>query len=317
MFVFSTKMKLILILYLIAIKTIESKIVINVFADSKNPTISFNGTGIQEATPRDMWQLFFIDKSTMKNYISTYYNNTIPRKVLYSSSTLKSYNATLSSNGLTSGDVHKRFNFNPTVLVSSVKFAQTKYVHEGLSLQLNRTFKNPTNETKKVNAGIEMPVAITLETVWYETPYIERGFKSHHDFVYDINVSFNENSGTTGITHTKSLGKPSKVHELVNIGQRYCEVELKPGQSVIAKFSAKVCNLAMKATVVTSVTGNLAVNFKEALNGRHWWGPKIEDVLRKVNLPSESPIEENLIIRLDYYYDVKVEIFDKETGLLL
>lgn len=295
----------------------ESKIVIDIMADNKNPTISFSGTGIQEATPRDIRQLFFIDDTIIKEYISAYFNNTKPRKVIYSSSSPRSSTKRRrrhSQNGPTS--VHKRFNWNPVVLVSSVKSARTKDIHEGPSIFLYRRFKNPTNNTKIVNAGIEMPVAMTLETTW-STPFSERDFETDHDFVYDINVNFNENSGTTGITHTTTLGEPSLIHEHVTIGRSKYEVELKPGKTAVAKFSAKVCNLAMKAVIVTSVSGNLAVNFKEAVNGRHWWGPKVEDVLKHARSSTESPLEEHLVIRLDYYFDAKVEIFDKETGLPL
>lgn len=310
----------------------DAKIVINIVADNKNPLISFTGEEIQKVTHRDMRNLFFIDRETIEEYTSAYFNNTKPRKVLYSAerkrkplsdvetednqdfedtSDVNQISGKNEETETSTSDLYKRFNWKPVTLTTTIKRMRIKDAKEVKSLYFSKTLVNPTNDTLKVNAGLQMPVAITLETNWHTEPV---DVVLDYDFVYDINVNLNEDSGTTDIKHTTTFGTPTRQHELVNIGRKNYEVDLEPGQVVTANFSAKVCNLAIKVTVLTTVSGNLAVNFKEALNERHWWGPEIKDVLNKANYSTESPIEEYLGIKLDFFYDVKVEVFDKKTG---
>lgn len=290
-------MKLTLILFLIGFQQISSKIVIDITTDSEqSPSINYSGLEIEVVTEDDI-KLFFTNP-TMKEAVKLHYGRK-PTGVYYSKPTPW-------------GDLYSRFNWEPVKKIVSVKNARVKNIDKKPVVILKQDFENTSNNTVKVNTGISHTVENSITTSWSTN----KEFTLTQEIEYDINVIFAKISGNTGISYTSAWGQSEEKSESVTIGATSAvETELKPGQSVTAELSVTSGYVEIEVIYKMYLRGNLAINMKQKLDGHHFWGPQVQDVMKSANIDNEKIVVET--IKFGFYIDAKLKVSDKDTGLPL
>lgn len=286
-------MKAALILF-ITIRLTESKINLDILAESNGPLLSSSGMATQVASDGDI-KSFFTDSDNLKQAVTTHYGKK-PKSVYYKSPTPW-------------GDLYKTQIWEEVTRITSFESYRVKSAIKRPTVVLTQDFENNSNNTIKVNTGIIHTVENTLTTSWTKSKEIEVS----QEIEYNINVYFSKVSGTTGFSYTTTWGRSEEKAETVTIGSTSAvETELQPGQAVTAVLSVNTGLLEIEVFYKTSLRGNLAVNFKRAHDGHHFWGPRIQDVMKSAGIENgKSTVE---IIKIGYNFDAKLKVFDKNTG---
>lgn len=288
----SAKMKVFLIILLI--KLIESKISVKIEAESSTPKLAVNGVNTKIASSNDI-KLFFKDLDNLRQAVTTHYGRK-PKNVYYKSPTPW-------------GDLYKTQKWEEVTLTTSFESYRVKTTNKKPTVILTQDFENHSNNTIKVNTGISHSVENTLTTSWTKS----KEFEISQEIEYDLNVIFAKISGTTGFSYTTTWGKSEEKSESVTVGSTSAvETELKPGQSVTAVLSVNSGLLEIEVHYKTSLRGNLAVNFKKAYEGHHFWGPSVKDVMRSAGIENKVSVVET--IKVGYNIDAKLQVFDKSNG---
>ncbi|XP_046974408.1 spherulin-2A-like [Vanessa cardui] len=286
-----------LILFLCAIIIIEAKITINVKAgkNKQDVEINYSGYDIDIIGDKEI-ELFNINKINLKKAIKAKYDM-LPRDVFLKSPTPW-------------GDLYKTYNWEQVSRILKVKSAKLKESTVKSMVVLAHDFENKSNITIKANTGISQTVENTISTTWSRS----RETTVSQDIEYDLNVILAKISGTTSFSYSSSVGESEEKSETVTIGTTTnVETELHPGQAVTAVLSANRYKLEIEVIYLVTLRGNVAVNFRKAYNGHHFYGPSIESVLTNGGLNTEMTITEN--IQLGLYTDGSLIVYDKVTGL--
>lgn len=290
-------MKVILLLLLIWIHKIEPKIIIDIETDSdQNTIINYSGVETELVSDDDM-KLFFTDV-TLKEAVKAHYGKK-PTNVYYRKPTPW-------------GDLYTRFDWEQVTKVLTVKSARVKNVSKRPVVVLSQDFENSSNNTIKVNTGISHSVENTITTSWSTS----KEFTMSQEIEYNVNVIFAKLSGTTGISYTSTWGNNEEKSETVTIGSTSAvETELAPGQAVTAELSVTSEYLEIEVVYKAYLRGNLAVNMKKKIDGHHFWGPQVQDVMNSGGIAREKRLVET--IKLGLHINAKLKVIDKATGLPL
>ncbi|XP_050358174.1 spherulin-2A-like [Nymphalis io] len=286
-----------LIFSLFAIIIIEAKITINVTAgkNASDVEINYSGYDLDIIGDKEI-ELFNINKINLKKAVKNKYNM-LPRDVFLKSPTPW-------------GDLYKTYNWEQVSRLLKVKSARLKESTVKSMVVLSQDFENKSNVTIKANAGISQTVENTISTTWSRN----KETTVSQDIEYDLNVILAKISGTTSFSYSSSVGKSEEKSETVTIGTTTnVETELQPGQAVTAVLSANRYNLEIEVLYEVTLRGNVAVNFRKAYNGHHFYGPSIKSILMSGGLNTEVTVTE--IIKLGLYTDGSLKVYDKVTGL--
>lgn len=287
-------MKVTFLLLFISLKIIESKIRIDIVAESNGPLLLSSGANTQVASESDI-ELFFTDSDNLKQAVTTHYGKK-PKNIYYKSPTPW-------------GDLYKTQKWEEITKITTFESYRLKSASKRPVVVLTQDFENHSNKTIKVNTGISHTLENTLTTSWTKSKELEVS----QELEYDINVYFSKVSGTTGFSYTSTWGQGEEKSETVTIGSTSAvETELQPGQAVTAVLSVNTGLLEIEVFYKTSLRGNLAVNFKRAHEGHHFWGPQVKDVMKSAGIENNKSTVE--YIKIGYNIDAKLKVFDKITG---
>lgn len=290
------------VIYIITItvfKLVSAKISIDVKTDSdvKNVSITYSGADVEVINPQEVIR-FHLNGQSFKEGIKTHFGRKPSNFYLKSPTPW--------------GDLYKKYNWEQVTRVLTVKSARVHDITSKPVVVLAHDFENPSNKTVKVSTGISQTVENTVTTSWTRNQEVSIS----QEIEYDLNILVAKLSGTTGLTYTSSYGKSEEKAESVTIGTTSgVETELKPGQSVTAVLSANRGYFEIEVVYAAKLRGNVAVNFKHSHNGHHFWGPPIENILTSAGLQNE--ITEVQHIKVGFYAEASLKIFDKATGLPL
>ncbi|KOB76420.1 Follicular epithelium yolk protein subunit [Operophtera brumata] len=280
-------MKVTFLFMCLSIKLIESKIKIDIVAESNGPLLTSSGANTQVASESDI-ELFFTDSDNLKQAVTTHYGKK-PKNIYYKSPTPW-------------GDLYKTQIWEEVTKITSFESYRVKSASKTPVVVLTQDFENNSNNTVKVNTGISHTVENTLTTSWTTSKELELS----QELEYDVNVYFSKISGTTGISYTSTWGQGEEKSESVTIGSTSAvETELKPGQAVTAVLSVNTGLLEIEVFYKTSLRGNLAVNFKRAHEGHHFWGPQVKDVMKSAGIENRKSTMES--IKIGYNIDAKLK----------
>lgn len=208
------------------------------------------------------------------------------------------------------GDLYKTYGWQPVKRVLSIKSARVTRLTMDPVIMLSHDFENLSNQTVKVNTGITQTVENTLTTSWTK----EKEYTVSQEIEYEFNVGFSKVNGVTGFSFTNKWGVSEEKSQTQTIGSSSgMETELKPGQAVTAVLSAEAGFLEIEVTHKASLVGNLALNYKKAYRGHHFWGPLIQDVMKTGNLDNEKTSTER--IKFGFHVHGYLRVYDKKTGL--
>lgn len=208
------------------------------------------------------------------------------------------------------GDLYKTYNWEPVKRLLSIKSAKVKSLTKNPIVVLSQDFVNSSNQTIKVNTGITHTIENTFTSSWSR----EKEFTVSQEIEYEFNVGIAKATGITGFSFTNKWGITEEKSKTEVIGTSSgMEVELKPGKAVMAVLSANAGYLEIEVVHMASLRGNVAVNFKKAHRGHHFWGPSIKNVMQSGGIKNEVTTKET--IQFGFHVEGKLRVYDKETGL--
>ncbi|XP_049882314.1 spherulin-2A-like [Pectinophora gossypiella] len=283
-------------IFILALKTISAKISIDVSAGNDVSDIRINYTGIDVKLVTDHEiKLFDISNRNLKEALKKHYG-TQPTNVYIKSPTPW-------------GDLYTKYHWEQIKRVLSVKSSRMKGIRKTPVVVLSQDFENLLNNTIKVNTGISQTVENTITTSWTRNKEIVIS----QEVEYDVNVLFSKITGTTGFSYSSSWGESEERSETITIGTTSnVETELQPGQRATAILTATRGYLEIEVEYLATLRGNLAVNFKKKYNGHHFHGPPIGNVLNSGGMSNEKTATE--VIKVGFYADATLKIYDKRTG---
>ncbi|CAH2061795.1 unnamed protein product, partial [Iphiclides podalirius] len=277
--------------------TVECKISIdiNVGTNASDITVVHSGFEANVVGDREI-ELFNIGKTNIRKAVKDHYGRA-PSNVYLRSPTPW-------------GDLYRTYNWEQVTRVLTIKSARVKGVTRKPMIVMSHDFENMSNVSIKVNTGISQTVENTIATSWSRSKEVTVS----QEIDYEVNVLFAKASGTTGISFTSSWGETEERAESTTVGSSSeVETELLPGQAVTAVLTASRGALEVEVLYVETLRGNVAVNFKNALDGHHFRGPSIDAVMKSGGLKNEIVVKET--IRLGFYTDASLKVFDKVTGV--
>ncbi|CAG9572648.1 unnamed protein product [Danaus chrysippus] len=276
-----------------------AKITIDLETSDDVSDFTINYSGFEENVITDKFKnLFNIERNNLRLAVKSFYGS-LPRDVFLQSPTPW-------------GDLYKTYNWEEVKTILRVSSVRLKKNSLKKTSVLSHDFENPSNLTIKVNAGLSQSVENTITTSWSQSKEISVS----QEFEYDLSVIFAKISGSTEISFTSTYGKSEERSETVTIGSTSAvEIELKPGQSATAVLTAKKSELEIEVVYVTTLRGNVAVNFRRPYKGHHFYGPSVIAVLKSAGLETEIMTYET--IKLGTFMEASLKVFDKETGLPL
>ncbi|XP_068624522.1 spherulin-2A-like [Battus philenor] len=285
-----------LILIITCIIAVESKISldINVGASSNDVTVIYTGYEVDVIGENEI-KLFNIGNTNIRQAVKRHYKR-IPSKVYLKSPTPW-------------GDLYKTYNWEEVSRVLKVKSAKLKSLIKKPVTVMSHDFENASNRTIKVNTGISQTVENTITTSWSKS----KETTVSQEIEYDVNVLFAKASGTTGLSFTSSWGESEEKSETVTVGTTSgVETELQPGQAATAVLSASKGTIEIEVLYEATLRGNVAVNFKPAYKGHHFYGPSIDSVMKSGGLENEVIIKET--INMGFFMDASLKVYDKVSG---
>lgn len=210
------------------------------------------------------------------------------------------------------GDLYKEYHWEQVKRILKVKSATIMGINYKPVIVHSQDFENAFNNTIKVNTGISHTVETTVTTSWSKT----NEFQVSQEIEYKLDVLFAKIKGVTGFSYTSAFGQTVEKSEAVTIGTTSgMETELNPGQSCTAVLSANKRYFEVEVKYIASLKGVVAVNYKKRFHGHHFYGPSIADVLESAGKVNEKTITEN--IRIGFYSDASLKVYDKMSGLPL
>lgn len=287
-----------LFLLLICLKLINAKITIDIKTDeSSEISINYSGVDVKVVTDDEI-ELFKINDRNLKEALKKRYGKK-PSHVFLKRPTLW-------------GDLYKQYNWEEVSRILAIKSARVKGITKNPVLVMSQDFENLSNNTIKVNTGISQTVENTISTSWTKNNEIQVS----QELEYEVNVMLGKIAGNTGFSYTTSWGKTEERSETVTIGTTSAvETELKPSQAATAVLSATRGHVEIEIIYSAKLRGNVVVNFKKKLDGHHFWGPPIENVMKSGDLKNEILSTE--VIRIGFYSDASLKVFDKVTKVPL
>ncbi|CAH0598662.1 unnamed protein product [Chrysodeixis includens] len=207
------------------------------------------------------------------------------------------------------GDLYKEYRWEQVSRVLSIKSVKVKSLTKRPIVLLKQDFHNLSDGPAKVNTGISHSIDNTLTTSWTK----EKEITVSQEVEYEFNVGLGKISGTTGFSYTSTWGIGEEKSKSETVGtSSSMEKELQPGQAVTAVLSASAGYLELEIVYSAHLRGNLALNYKKAYRGHHFWGPLISDVMKSGGLKNEITFKETAVF--GYHVDASVKVYDKQTG---
>ncbi|CAG9789997.1 unnamed protein product [Diatraea saccharalis] len=286
------------LLLVVCLKVIDAKINIDITAGSKDPKdviIKYSGIDLKIVTDHEI-NIFKINDRNLKEALKKRYG-VKPTNVYVKSPTPW-------------GDLYKKNNWEQVTRALTIKSARIKNLSLTPVIVTSNDFENYSNKTIKVNTGISQAVENSVTTSWSRTNEIT----VNSEVEYGINVIFEKATARMGISYTANWGKSEEKSETVTIGSSTSmETELAPRQAVTSVLSANRGNMEIEVIYKAILKGNVAVNYRRKVNGHHFWGPTIQDVMTNGNLNNEKTSVQ--IIKIGFYSEASLKVYDKVTGV--
>ncbi|CAH0403737.1 unnamed protein product [Chilo suppressalis] len=280
----------------ILLKVISAKIKIDITAGSnpKDVVVKYSGADLKVVTDHEI-NLFRINDRNLKEALKKRYG-TKPTNVYVKSPTPW-------------GDLYKKNYWEQVTRVLTVKSATVKTASMRPEIVTSHVFENFSNKTIKVNTAISQTVENTVSSSWSKFNELTVS----QEIEYDVNVVFEKITARMGISYTSSWGKSEEISEAVTIGSSTSmETKLAPGEAVTSVLSANRGAMEIEVIYKASLKGNVAVNYKRKVNGHHFLGPTIQDVMGNGNLSNEKTYIQT--IKVGFYSEATLKVYDKVTG---
>ncbi|KAJ8706152.1 hypothetical protein PYW07_010929 [Mythimna separata] len=206
-------------------------------------------------------------------------------------------------------DVYRRFNWDQVKRTLKPVSSRVLGIHTKPVIVASRTFKNNNHRTGakvKYNAAIAHQIEETISNTWSVGGELTVG----QEITYNVNLGAGSVGGTTSLSYAANWGNDTSKAKAVTLGTTTSvEVELNPGQAVVATLTATHGTLEMEVDYEAELSGSVFANYPSKLNGHYFWSFDVNAVLRAAGLPTHVKSTEK--ISVGFYTSATVEINDK------
>ncbi|MFJ3264882.1 hypothetical protein ACIP8G_00190 [Serratia liquefaciens] len=173
----------------------------------------------------------------------------------------------------------------------------------------SQEFVNSSSVTAKFNAGIEQSVANTVSSQWSTGGTLSIG----QTIKVEVGFLGTGGSSETSLSYEQSWGIGGEQSQTITVGSSSgVEVELEPGQAVVAELMATRGVMRLEFNYIASLNGVAALNYNPPHRGRHFYGINVPYLMQRNNI--SNAIRTLEIIEVGYFTESRIIIKDKKTG---
>lgn len=281
--------------FLIFVKTMNSKINIEVLVDENTENVSFNFSGKEEylLTMNDM-KLFDINEDKLKKGVGVIFGR--DPDIVRCMKPAMWYTE----------EMYDKYNWKPGKKMVSVKSVKLKSLTKRPIIVSKQKFENNSKATIKVSTGLSHTVENTLRTSWSS----DHEVSFEQSFEYGVNLFVTKFQGTTKVGYKTNWGSHEEKSESVTIGtSNGAEIELHPGQAVTAILSANTIELEAEVTYAISIKYGLVAMYHKKYKNHSIWYLNIDNVMKRGGMNNEIIVKE--IMKFGFNIEGSLKVYDK------
>lgn len=176
----------------------------------------------------------------------------------------------------------------------------------------NQEFVNSSSVPARFNAAIEQNVSNTVSSQWSTGGTLSIGQ------TINVEVGFLGTGGSseTSLSYEQSWGISGERSQSITVGTSSgVEVELQPGQAVVAELIATRGLMRLQFDYIASLEGVAAFNYNPVHNGRHFYGANVPVLMNRNGI--SNSIRSSEIMDVGFFTESRIVIRDKDDGTIL
>lgn len=209
------------------------------------------------------------------------------------------------------GDLYKKNSWPQVQTVLVPTNAEILEITSQPLILKTQTFENQSEEAATFNVSVTDTVSETVASNWTTGGSLSIGQK----FEYGVEFLGVGGKADTRLSYSQSWGIGGEKSKSVTVGSTAgLEVELEPGESVVAELSASRGVMKVQFQYNAYIIGDTAVNFNPRRRGHHFWAFDIGAVMSSAGIPNSNESTEH--IEIGYYSNGKIVLKDAKSGLV-
>lgn len=263
--------------------------------DGKSSSVEASGS-VQHVITQDERYTFGLSEVGLKDAVNAYFGKT-PNDAYLSSPT--PWN-----------DLYKTYNWPQVQTVLAVESAELLGITSNPVVVKTQEFTNSSSVKATFDVSISETVNNTATTTWSTsgTLKFEQSITVGIDFII-------KGTATSTRSFTQSWGVGGTETDSITLGSTSgVKVELDPGESIIASLSASRGTMNVRVQYNSYLIGSTAVNYDPAYKDHHFWALPIGEVMKAGGL--NNSVKSTADMEIGYYSNSKIELRDKDTGIM-
>jgi hypothetical protein len=208
-------------------------------------------------------------------------------------------------------DLYKRYNWSQVTTVLVAEKAEILGITSEPVIVKSQEFINrSSNKDATYNVSIHESVENTTSSNWSTGGELTIGQS------FEYGVKFLGAGGETSMSYTQSWGIGGEHSKSVTVGSEAgIEVNLKPGEGVIAELTASRGVMKVRVTYRAYLIGVTAINYNPKYKDHHFWALNINSVMQSKSISNSIISTED--IEIGYYSNSRIELRDIEQKSIL
>ena len=208
----------------------------------------------------------------------------------------------------TKHDLYNTYNWQQTQTVIVSTSAEILAVTSEPQILKTQTFENDSSKEATFNVSISDSVTDSVTSSWQQGGE----FTVDQKIKYNVEILGTGGGGETGFSYTDSWGASDSKSQQVTVGSNSgIEVQLQPGESVVAELSAYRGVMKVRVRYNSYLIGTTANNYSKTYKGHHFWDFSTPSVMSTSSISNSIVTVEDM--DLGYYSNGKVTLVDSET----
>lgn len=197
-------------------------------------------------------------------------------------------------------DLYKRYGWEQVHTVLTPIETKILSVDAVPTIISKQEFRNQSSKKTTVAGKISEQVSTTVGTSWSQT----YALSFNQEITYSMGFLGSGGGGSTSFGFQAEWGKDNMESRTTTVGtEAAINVELDPGEAVVAELSANSGKMQVRVTYEARLTGLAAVNYDPKFEGHHFYGYDISAILGDSN-----SVRVTEVIDVGYYNEVRVTV---------
>ncbi|XP_022828433.1 spherulin-2A-like [Spodoptera litura] len=205
-------------------------------------------------------------------------------------------------------DVYKTYKWEQVKRILKPIRTRILGVHTKPVIVATREFENHSGVKAKYNAAIKQEIQETVSNTWSVGGELTVG----QEIEYSVNFAAGSAGGKTSLSYAASWGNDTTKEKSATLGSSTgVEVELEPGQAVVASLTATQGTLDLEVEYEARLEGVVFANYRNKYRDHYFWAFPVSSVQLAGGLPRTVSSTEK--ISIGFYTSARVDIKDKVT----